>query len=64
MKGRKKLSDFFIDQKFSQIEKENTWLLCSGNDIIWVINHRTSENCKITEGTREVMVVMVEEEHG
>ena len=57
MKGRKKLSDFFIDQKFSQIEKENTWLLCSNNDIIWIINHRMSDTCKITQRTREVLLI-------
>jgi tRNA(Ile)-lysidine synthase len=60
MKGRKKLSDFFVDQKFSQIEKENTWLLCSDCEIIWIINHRISDKCKITEGTREALVVSVE----
>jgi tRNA(Ile)-lysidine synthase len=57
MKGRKKLSDFFIDQKFTQIEKENTWLLCSGNDIIWIINHRISDTCKVTPGTQKVLVI-------
>jgi tRNA(Ile)-lysidine synthase len=57
MKGRKKLSDFFIDQKFTQIEKENTWLLCSGNDIIWIISHRISDTCKITPNTRKGIVI-------
>ncbi|MGK0414458.1 MAG: tRNA(Ile)-lysidine synthase [Polaribacter sp.] len=41
MEGKKKLSKFFKDEKFSLIEKENTWLLCSAEDkLIWVINHR------------------------
>ena len=55
MKGRKKLSDFFVDQKFTQIEKENTWLLCSDNDIIWIINHRISDTHKITSDTHEIL---------
>jgi tRNA(Ile)-lysidine synthase len=41
MQGKKKLSKYFKDQKFSLLEKENTWLLCTAeNEIIWVINHR------------------------
>jgi tRNA(Ile)-lysidine synthase len=57
MKGRKKLSDFFIDQKFSQIEKENTWLLCSDDEIIWIINHRISDTHKVTPETRKILAV-------
>lgn len=41
MQGKKKLSKYFKDEKFSLIEKQNTWLLCTAeNEIIWVINHR------------------------
>ena len=41
MQGKKKLSKYFKDEKFSLLEKENTWLLCTAeNEIIWVINHR------------------------
>ena len=41
MQGKKKLSKYFKDEKFSLIDKENTWLLCNGNnEIIWIINHR------------------------
>jgi tRNA(Ile)-lysidine synthase len=41
MRGKKKLNKYFKDEKFSLLEKENTWLLCTAeNEIIWVINHR------------------------
>ncbi|WP_445748889.1 tRNA lysidine(34) synthetase TilS [Polaribacter sp.] len=41
MHGKKKLSKYFKDEKFSLIEKEKTWLLCTAeNEIIWIVNHR------------------------
>lgn len=55
MKGKKKLSKFFKDEKFSLFDKENIWLLCNAqNELIWVINHRQDrrflgkKNLKIT----------------
>ena len=51
MKGNKKLSDFFIDEKFSLIEKDNTFVMVSGNDIVWVIGHRISEHYKVNQNS-------------
>ena len=48
MKGAKKLSDFFIDNKFSNLQKEKALLLLSDKQIIWIIGHRTSEKLKKT----------------
>jgi tRNA(Ile)-lysidine synthase len=57
MTGVKKLSDFFIDIKLSIIEKENTWLLISGNKVAWIIGKRVDDRFKITETTRKVLKV-------
>lgn len=40
MQGKKKVSNYFKDEKFSLIDKENTWLLCSNDEIIWIIGYR------------------------
>jgi tRNA(Ile)-lysidine synthase len=57
MKGKKLLSDFFIDQKFSAAEKQNTWLLVSKNEIVWIIGHRISDKFKITEKTKTILII-------
>jgi len=57
MSKRKKLSDFFIDQKFSRIEKEKQWLLCSGENIIWVIGHRIDDHFKITSSSKKILKI-------
>lgn len=54
MKGKKKLSDFFTDQKFSLSDKEKTMLLISGNEIVWVIGHRIDDRFKVTENTKKI----------
>jgi tRNA(Ile)-lysidine synthase len=57
MTEKKKLSDFFIDSKFSRPEKESQWLLCSGNDIVWIIGKRIDERFKIKKDTIKVLMI-------
>lgn len=57
MKQTKKLSDFFIDEKVSKFEKSRLWLLCSGNDIIWIIGYRINDLYKITAQTKKVFLL-------
>lgn len=57
MKGRKKVSDYFTDRKFSLIEKENSWLLCSGENIVWIIGERVDDRFKITKKTRVILQI-------
>ena len=53
----KKLSDFFTDLKFSKIEKENQWLLCSGDDIVWVIGKRMDDRYKVEPGFTRILKI-------
>lgn len=55
MKQRKKLSDFFINNKFSLIDKEQTWLLVSDDEIVWIVGHRMDNRFKVTVETKEVI---------
>jgi len=54
MKQKKKLSDFFIDNKISVIEKENIFVVESGSNIAWIIGHRIDDRYKVTKKTNYV----------
>ena len=43
---KKKLSKFFKDEKISLLEKEKTWILTNGEEIIWVLGYRMDERYK------------------
>jgi len=57
MNNTKKLSDFFIDNKFSIVEKENAWLLISGNAIVWLVGHRIANPYRISTDTAEILKI-------
>jgi len=51
MKTKKKLSDFFTDLKIDILEKQKIRLLCSDNQIVWIINYRADERFRIDTDT-------------
>ena len=55
MKGSKLLSDFFVDQKFTEWQKRKVWLLVSADgDILWVVGHRIDDRFKIKKETKSI----------
>nr|WP_262899822.1 tRNA lysidine(34) synthetase TilS [Robertkochia marina] len=56
LKGSKKLSKFFKDEKFSLAEKERQWLLCDAQDrIVWVIGKRADNRFRVDDHTEEIL---------
>lgn len=62
MKGKKKVSDYLTDRKFSIIQKENQWVLCCGDKIIWIIGERTDNRFRIDEKTKKATVFKISEQ--
>ena len=56
----KKISKFFKDEKLSLLEKENTWLLCSNNRIVWIVGHRQDERFKIENTTKDILKIQLD----
>ncbi len=57
MRGSKLLSDFFSDEKINRFERENLWLLLSGEEIIWVVGHRSSNRFRVTGKTKRILKI-------
>ena len=61
MRGKKNLSDFFIDKKLSVFEKQNTWIVCTNDKIVWVVGMRIDERFKLVENSQKVYLVQLNE---
>ncbi|MEM7379731.1 MAG: tRNA lysidine(34) synthetase TilS [Bacteroidota bacterium] len=57
MQGKKKVSKFFKDEKMDLIAKEKQWLLCSGDDIVWVLGKRADDRFKLTDATKQILKI-------
>ena len=57
MDGTKKVGKFFKDEKFSLTQKAQAWLLCSGDDIVWIVGHRQDNRFKVTQTTTHILEI-------
>lgn len=55
MTGAKKVAKFFKDEKYTANEKETQWLLCSGNDIVWIVGKRLDRRFVPSKTTENVI---------
>jgi len=59
MAGSKKISDYFIDHKYSLFQKEQAYLLFSGDKISWIVGQRTDDRFKVNAYTKRVFCVEI-----
>ncbi len=59
MHGSKKLSKYFKDEKYSQIEKESAWILCSETQIVWIVGGRMDDRFKIKSTTKNILKIQL-----
>lgn len=57
MSGKKKMSKYLKDEKLSKIAKENQWLLCSNDTIVWVIGRRADDRFKVQQDTKDIIKI-------
>jgi tRNA(Ile)-lysidine synthase len=57
MRQKKKLSDYFIDNKYSILDKENRLILESDGKIVWIIGDRIDNRFRITGTTRQALII-------
>lgn len=53
----KKVSKLFKDEKLSLLEKENTWILCSNDQIVWVIGIRADDRFRTGNTTKNILKI-------
>ncbi len=56
MTGKKKLSKYFKDAKMTAHEKQNQWVLCHNNDIVWVVGKRLDRRFVSTDNASTLQI--------
>jgi tRNA(Ile)-lysidine synthase len=60
MDQRKKLSDYFIDRKYTRFEKERKLILLSDGKIVWIIGDRIDNRFRISQSTKNILTIISE----
>lgn len=60
MKQKKKLSDYFVDNKYSFFRKEHSRILESEGKIVWILNDRIDNRFKILPSTQNALIIEVQ----
>ena len=57
MKGRKKIKDYFMDEKIPKELRDEIPLIVDEENILWVVGYRTNEIYRVTEETEKILEV-------
>jgi tRNA(Ile)-lysidine synthase len=57
--ARKKLQDYFTDEKVPRLTRDGVPLLCSGDDIVWVVGHRADDRFLAGPATKRVLSIAI-----
>ncbi len=57
--ARKKIKDYFINEKIPLLERDSIMMIADGNHIIWIPGYRISSFYKITDETRQVLEITI-----
>ena len=62
MTGKKKVSDYLTDRKMSLYQKDNQYVVCSGDHIVWIVNERNDNRFRITPHTKRVLLIQIKKD--
>ncbi len=54
---RKKLQDYFVDEKVPRDERDAVPIVVRGNDIVWIAGYRGDERFKVSESTESFLKI-------
>jgi tRNA(Ile)-lysidine synthase len=60
MKGRKLVSDYMTDRKFSIAQKEEQLLLCCSDRIAWLVDERSDDRFRVDDETKRIFEITIE----
>lgn len=56
---RKKLQDFFVDEKVARDERDSIPLVLSGDDIVWVAGYRADNRFRVSGNTKKFLRLVI-----
>ncbi len=59
MTGFKKVRNYLLDKKFSLFQKENQYVVCSGDDIVWLVGERIDNRFRVRPETQRIVILRV-----